>query len=129
MVKVSAIIKNFFKSDPKRKIPRTDMTKRFDLIAQRGPGSMSKVWKAHDRNIGRAVCLKILDKAKTLRFEARFPGLVKPTEGAILMSLHHKNVVKTFDHGMTKEGEQFLVMEWIEGLGFNYLIENKSPQL
>jgi eukaryotic-like serine/threonine-protein kinase len=129
MVTVSSIFKKLFTSDPKRKIPRTDISKRFDLVAQRGPGSMSKVWKAHDRNIGRTVCLKILDKAKTIRFEARFPGLVKPTEGAILMSLHHRNVVKTFDHGLTKEGEQFLVMEWIEGLGFNYLIENKSPQL
>jgi serine/threonine protein kinase len=45
------------------------------------------------------------------------------------MSLHHRNVVKTYDHGLTKNGEQFLVMEWIEGVGFNYLIETKNAAL
>ena len=128
-MKVSSFFKKLFTSDPKKKIPKTDISKRFDLITQRGPGSMSKVWKAQDRNIGRTVCLKVLDKAKTARFEARFPGLVRPTEGAILMSLHHRNVVKTYDHGLTKNGEQFLVMEWIEGVGFNYLIETKNAAL
>src|SRR5262249_7861851 len=126
---VRSFLKKLFTSDPKKKIPRTDITQRFDIIAQRGPGSMSKVFKAHDRKIGRVVCLKVLDKVKTARFEARFPGLVRPTEGAILMSLHHPNVVKTYDHGMTKTGEQFLVMEWIEGVGFNYLIETKNAAL
>ena len=128
-MKVSSFFKKLFSSDPKRKIPRIDISKRFELISQRGPGSMSKVWKAHDRNIGRTVCLKVLDKAKTARFEARFPGLVRPTEGAVLMSLHHRNVVKTYDHGLTKNGEQFLVMEWVEGMGFNFLIETKSAAL
>src|SRR5262249_45490638 len=31
--------------------------------------------------------------------------------------------------GITTKGEPFLVMEWIEGLGMNFLIETKSPQL
>jgi serine/threonine protein kinase len=129
-VSVSSLLKKFFTLDPKRKIPKTDISKRFEMVAQRGPGSMSKVWKAHDRKIGRTVCLKLLDKEKTERFKARFPPKqFMPTEGALLMSLHHPNVVKTFDHGMTREGGEFVVMEWIEGLGFNYLIENKSPQL
>ena len=30
---------------------------------------------------------------------------------------------------MTTDGEPYLVMEWVEGLGLNYLIETKSPQL
>jgi eukaryotic-like serine/threonine-protein kinase len=128
-VAVRSFLKKLFSKDPKKKIPRTDMSQRFDIIAARGPSSMSKVFKAHDRKIGRVVCLKILDKVKTARFEARFPGLVRPSEGTILMSLHHPNVVKTFDHGMTKTGEQFLVMEWIEGVGFNYLIETKNAGL
>jgi serine/threonine protein kinase len=90
---------------------------------------MSKVWRARDRNIGRVVCLKVLDKEKTARFEARFPGLNRPMEGAVLVSLHHRNVVKTFDYGLTYQGEQFLVMELIEGNGLNFLIETRSPNL
>jgi serine/threonine protein kinase len=90
---------------------------------------MSKVWRARDRNLGRVVCLKVLDKEKTARFEARFPGLVKPSEGAILYGLRHKNVVQTFDFGVSYQGEPFLVMELIEGYGLNFLIETRHPSL
>jgi eukaryotic-like serine/threonine-protein kinase len=117
------------KRKAKSKGPLTDINKRFELIGRLGQGSMSKVWRARDRNISRMVCLKVLDKIKTLKFEARFPGLVRPTEGAILMSLRHKNVVPTYEHGITLQGEQFLVMELIDGMGMNFLIETKSPQL
>ena len=55
--------------------------------------------------------------------------LVKPPEGEVCASLNHVNCVKTYEHGITTEGEPYLVMEWIEGLGLNYLIETNSPQL
>jgi len=90
---------------------------------------MSKVFRAHDRKLGRVVCLKVLDKEKTAKFEARFPGLHRPMEGAVCASLHHRNVVQTFEYGLTKQGEQYLVMEVIDGLGFNFLIETQSPHL
>src|SRR4051794_17607042 len=90
---------------------------------------MSKVWRARDKESGRTVCLKILDKEKTAKFEARFPGLKRPLEGAICTALRHKNIVQTFEYGMTTKGEQYLVMELIDGMGLNFLIETKSPQL
>src|SRR5437870_875020 len=108
---------------------RTDISKRFDLLGRMGQGSMSKVWRARDKKIGRTVCLKVLDKEKTARFDARFPGLKKPTEGEVLMSLHHANIVQTFDLGISPQGEQFLVMELIEGSGLNFYIETQSPGL
>lgn len=90
---------------------------------------MSKVWRARDMSLGRTVCLKLLDKEKTAKFELRFVGLNKPREGAICTSLRHKNIVQTFEYGMTTEGEPFLVMELVDGMGLNFLIETKSPQL
>ena len=39
--------------------------KRFDLLGRTGQGSMSKVWRARDKQLGRTVCLKVLDKEKT----------------------------------------------------------------
>ena len=45
------------------------------------------------------------------------------------MSLRHPNCVSTYEHGKTTQGEPYLVMEWIEGLGLNYLIETKNQQL
>ena len=108
---------------------RLDVKKRFELIGRTGQGSMSKVWRARDRKIGRVICLKLLDKQKTAKFEARFPGIKKPKEGAMCVALKHPNIVQTFEHGVTTEGEQYLVMELIEGVGFNFLVETKAPQL
>jgi serine/threonine protein kinase len=106
-----------------------DVSKRFELIGRTGQGSMSKVWRARDKNIGRVVCLKILDKEKTAKFEARFPGLKRPSEGAVMMMLRHPNIVKTFEHGLTTKGEPYVVMELIDGMGLNFLIETRSPSL
>ena len=124
--------KKLFKSKPKKNVPITDIAKRFELIGRTGQGSMSKVWRARDRQLGKTICLKILDKEKTAKFEARFVnlvGVVKPTEGEICMQIRHQNIVRTFEHGLTTTNEPYLVMELIEGLGLNFLIETKAPQL
>jgi eukaryotic-like serine/threonine-protein kinase len=105
---------------------------RWDLRGRTGQGSMSKVFQAYDKDIGRTVCLKLLDKVKTQKFEERFKavGLKKPSEGEVCVELNHPNCVRTYEHGVIAgTGEPYLVMEWIEGLGLNYLIETKSPQL
>lgn len=110
---------------------RVDISKRFDLRGRTGQGSMSKVYQAFDNKIGRTVGLKLLDKEKTSKFEERFKiqGLSKPGEGDISMSLRHPNILTTYEHGITLKGEPFIVMEWIEGLGLNYLIETRNVQL
>lgn len=112
-----------------RNLPRIVVDKRFDLVGRTGQGSMSKVWRARDRKTGKTVCLKVLDKLKTEKFDARFPGLTRPSEGEILFLLQHKNIVKCFEHGLTNKGEQFVMMELIEGVGLNFLIETNSKQL
>jgi eukaryotic-like serine/threonine-protein kinase len=122
-------LKKLFAGKSKDQLPIIDVEKRFDLLGKSGQGSMSKAWRARDRDTGRTVFVKILDKQKTAKFDARFPGLKKPREGAICMELRHENIVKTFEHGLTTEGEQYLVQELIEGVGLNFLIETNSPAL
>ena len=113
----------------KRKV--ADPKKRWDLQSRAGQGSMSKVWKAFDRDLGRTVAVKLNDKVKTAKFEEKFKlqGLKKPPEGEICVGLRHENVVKTFEHGLTTTGEPYLVMEWVDGMGLNLLIDSKHPQL
>ena len=126
------IFGKLFGGGPKRpKGTKVSDPKRWDLRGRTGQGSMSKVFQAYDRDIGRTVCLKLLDKDKTKRFEERFKvmGLKKPSEGQVCVDLSHPNCVKTYEHGITTKGEPYLVMEWIEGLGLNYLIETRSAQL
>jgi serine/threonine protein kinase len=128
-VNLFASLKKLFSSKPKSNVPIIDVNRRFDLLNRTGQGSMSKVWRARDKSLGRTVCLKVLDKEKTAKFEARFPGLNKPKEGTICMMLRHKNIVQTYEWGMTKQGEPYLVMELVDGMGLNFLIETKSEQL
>jgi serine/threonine protein kinase len=120
---------DWFKRRSKKNLPIIDVAKRFELIGRTGQGSMSKVWRARDRQLGKIICLKLLDKEKTAKFEARFVGLIKPSEGEICMQMRHPNIVRTFEFGITTQGEPYLVMELIEGLGLNFLIETKAPQL
>lgn len=104
--------------------------KRWELRGRTGQGSMSKVFQAYDNELGRTVALKLLDKEKTKKFEERFKGMKKPSEGEICSSLNHPNCVRTYEYGVIdKTGEPYLVMEWIEGLGLNYLVETKNKQL
>ena len=113
---------------PKPKL-KVDLKKRFDLHSRTGQGSMSKVWRAYDRELGMAICLKLLDKEKTKKFEARFVGRNKPSEGEICMMLQHANIVRTFDFGTLNTGEPFMSMEWVDGVGLNFLVETRSPGL
>jgi len=122
-------LKKMFSGKQKSGLTRITVSKRFELIVRTGQGSMSKVWRAKDRELGRIVCLKLLDKEKTAKFEARFPGLKRPYEGEICSQLRHKNIVTTYEYGITEIGEQYLVMELIEGVGLNFLLETKSHQL
>jgi len=113
----------------RRNLAIVNIERRFDLLARTGQGSMSKVWRAIDKKSGRTVCLKVLDREKTAKFEARFVGLKRPLEGEILTQLVHPNIVKTHEIGLTTKKEQFIVMELIDGMGLNFLIETRNPKL
>src|SRR5580700_2743848 len=108
---------------------KVDVSQRFDLVSRLGTGSMSKVWRAVDRKSGHVVALKILDRAKTSRYEARFTDRVKPTEGQVATELSHKHIVKAYEHGVTTTNEQFIVMELIEGIGLAYLVDVQNDAM
>lgn len=118
---------DFFKKLISRgpRVTKVDVTKRFQLIGRVGQGSMSKVWRAIDGKSGRTVALKLLDIDKTKRLESRFKGIKspKPTEGEVALSLKHPHIVQTYEAGITTNDEQYLVMEFVEGVGLGYLID------
>jgi serine/threonine protein kinase len=108
---------------------RLDVNRRFELLREAISGTMSKFYVARDRRTDRVVGLKILDPQKTAAFEARFRGLNKPTEGEIAIRLPHPYIVQTYEHGLTTEGDQYLVMEYLEGRGLNLMISSRDPRL
>lgn len=108
---------------------KVDIAKRYEILRDAVSGTMSDFHKARDRETDQIVGLKILDKEKTEQLEMRFRGLNKPSEGEIAMLFQHPRIVRTMGYGTTSKGQQFIVMEFLDGPGLNSLIIGKSKQL
>ncbi len=108
---------------------KANISTRFELLRETISGTMSEFHMARDRKTDQIVGLKILDKEKTRALEARFVGVKKPKEGEIAVTMEHPHIVKTFEHGLTTNGEQYLVMEFLDGPGLNSLIVGRSALL
>ena len=108
---------------------KTDVLARYELLRAAVSGTMSKFYKARDRETGKIVGLKILDPKKTEQLEARFKGVEKPSEGEIAIQLKHPNLVETYEYGLTTSNEQYIIMEFLEGPGLNSLIIGRDSRL
>jgi serine/threonine protein kinase len=102
---------------------RTSLERRFSIVCETPQGSMSRVYRANDKESGRTVCLKIQYPEKQKAAEARAERLTRPSEGEIAMKIIHPNVVRTLEHGTTREGERFIVMEFIDGVSLKFVRE------
>jgi eukaryotic-like serine/threonine-protein kinase len=83
----------------------------FEILAPLGSGGMGEVYRARDAKLGREVAIKVLPEAVSRDPEklSRFGR-----EAHLLASLNHPNVATI--HGLEESnGEQFLVMELVEG--------------
>ncbi len=109
--------------------PKVNIRTRFELLREAVSGTMSTFYMARDRTTKEVVGLKILDVKKTAALEARFVGVKKPREGEIAIALEHPHIVRTLEHGITTEGEQFIVMEFLDGPGLNSLIVGRHQRL
>jgi len=108
---------------------KVDVSRRYEILRETVSGTMSSFHMARDRQTEQIVGLKILDKDKTDQLEMRFRGLDKPTEGEIASKFNHPRIVTTLGHGITTKGEQFVVMEYLDGPGLNSLIIARSKLL
>ncbi|HEX3727882.1 MAG TPA: serine/threonine-protein kinase [Pirellulales bacterium] len=117
-------LRDLFKASTK-----VNVRSRFELLREAISGTMSNFYMARDRTTDQIVGLKVLDLEKTAALESRFVGVKKPKEGDIALAMVHPRIVRTMEHGMTTGGEQFLVMEFLEGPGLNSLIVGRSAEL
>ncbi|MDR2346846.1 MAG: serine/threonine protein kinase [Planctomycetaceae bacterium] len=101
---------------------KLDYKKRYELQLSAMSGTMSKVYRARDRETGEIVALKILDMTKTNIISSRFQNAKKPTEGEIAVQFDHPYIIKTLSHGLTINNEQYLVMEYLGGSGLNNVL-------
>ncbi len=82
----------------------------YELVERIGQGGMGVVYRARQKSLGRAVCIKMLP-----------PGLLEPQrmdrfteESRLAGRLHHPGIVPVFDAG-SYNGQPYYVMEFVEG--------------
>ena len=86
-----------------------DVAKRFELRGRTGQGSMSKVWRAYDRELGRTVCLKLLDKEKTEQVRGPLRRAEEADRGRDLHApCKHPNIVRPTSTASPPTGEPYL---------------------
>ena len=102
--------------------PKLNYRQKYELLHEAISGTMSQVFKARDRETGELVAVKIIDQSILEKVNARWKGVKKPTEGEVSVMFDHPYIVRTLDHGITTDGEQYLIMEYLEGTGLNNIL-------
>ena len=108
---------------------KLDVSTRFQLDRHAFSGTMSKFQVAKEIGTGDLYGLKILDAKKLEHFRSRFKGLNKPEEGGIAMQISHPLIVKTYEYGKTATGQEYILMEYIEGTGLDAVIRSKRKEI
>ncbi len=102
---------------------RVNLESRFSILHETPQGSMSRVYRATDKQSGRTVCLKVQLPDKHAAAESRADRITRPPEGEIAMKVVHPNVVRTYEHGISSNNERFIVMEFVDGLSLKFVRE------
>jgi tetratricopeptide (TPR) repeat protein/predicted Ser/Thr protein kinase len=108
-------------SDPATLEPGMLLARRYEIVQILGQGGMGAVYKVTDRELGRAVALKVIRPDL-----ARDKAIVDRFKQELLLShqVTHRNVVRIYDLGEA-DGMKFITMEFVEGETLLNLIRGK----
>ncbi len=109
------------RDDNKDAIEQLDLDQRYIDRQELGQGGMGKVFVALDQMLDKRVAIKLLHGDVDSRAVVRFQQ-----EAKVLSKLSHKYIVKIMDFYYSKNGQLFLVMEYIEGSSLESELEEKE---
>jgi eukaryotic-like serine/threonine-protein kinase len=93
---------------------------RFSIERSVGEGATGAVYRGCDRLTGRPLAVKVLHRAGD---RARFLR-----EAQVLATLVHPHIVRYLGHGVSRAGEHWIAMEWLEGANlFEHLLKGGLP--
>jgi formylglycine-generating enzyme required for sulfatase activity len=100
---------------------------RIELLL--GQGGMGAVYRAYDTRLQQAVAIK----ENTMAVPGISPEVVAASrhqferEALMLARLRHPNLPRVGDHFVTPDGNQYLVMDYIEGDDLGHIIARSGP--
>ncbi len=95
-----------------RELVGTTLSGRYNITRKVGQGGMGAVYEATHALIGKRVAVKVL-LDKYAKREALVARLEK--EARLASSIGHEHIVDITDIGVTEDGRNFVVMEYLEG--------------
>ena len=104
-----------------------DVSARFVLDRHAYTGTMSKFHVAREIGTAKIYGIKLLDPEKLAQFRSRFKGLKRPEEGEIGAKIDHLRVARTYEYGKTTQGQEYILMEYVDGPGVNNLLRHRDP--
>jgi serine/threonine protein kinase len=93
---------------------------RYQTYRMLGEGAMASVYLAKDPHLTRRVAIKVV-KSHLLASETALMRF--RNEASILANLRHPNILQVFDYDV-EDDQHYLVMEYIEGPGFQSLLND-----
>src|SRR5262249_171982 len=90
-----------------------------------GQGGMGEVYLAEQLHVGRRrVALKVLNRACS-----DSPSAVRrfENEAASAGLIHHPNVVTIYESNITRDGQMYVAMEYVEGRSLGELLDQQGP--
>ena len=96
---------------------------RYEVEGVLGQGGMAKVFKGHDKVLGRPVAVKVLSPqyAGDDQFVSRFRREAQAAAG-----LNHPNIVSVFDTG-SQQDVHYIVMEYVRGRTLRDAVRSEGP--
>lgn len=97
----------------------------YQIISLIGEGAMGAVYKAMDLLLDRTVALKIISPERRIDSKAiqRFQQ-----EAKAIASLNHRNIVQTYEFGISEDDLPYLAMEYMEGETLAHLVSKSGKQ-
>jgi serine/threonine-protein kinase len=109
----------------------TTLENRYRIEELLGQGGMGAVYRAYDTRLQQAVAIK----ENTMAVPGISPEVVEASrrqferEALMLARLRHPNLPRVSDHFVTPDGNQYLVMDYIEGDDLAHIIARGGPLL
>jgi eukaryotic-like serine/threonine-protein kinase len=111
-------------SDSQNAALAADLSSRYQLGPLVAQGGMGRVFEARALSDGRRVAVKVLH-ARLARDQRCRTLMMR--EALAIQTARHPRVVPLVEHGETRSGLPYLVLEWLEGRTLHDLLAEEAP--
>ncbi len=135
---VESLLSSFEKADSFLEVPafgrptlriktleKGEMIGRYEIVRKLGEGGMGSVYLARDRELDRAVAIKVLH-SQNERHEDNVQRFAREAKAA--SALNHPNILTIYEIGEF-EGSPYIVSEYIEGVTLRDKLRTDQPDL